>query len=116
MDPFDLRTYREESYRVSEAHASAIVELRMTGEEHARAEAKYHRVLAVAIAALIPEVGKTLAETQAKGTPEVQEAKISRDISAAYDRAAMERLRKLRDDRASLLTMGAWSRANEEQS
>ena len=107
---YDYGTFRRAAMAVSREHRKAISEAEMTGKALAVAEADYHRHLAGSVAWLKAEHGSTIAETLAKGQPEVKDAKEERDVAAAHDRAAMERIRLCRDDRAVLLTMGAWSR------
>lgn len=111
-EPYDYDQFRRKAQAVSAEHQQAIDASEQTGKDLAHAEAEYHKQLAIAVGRLKPQ-GATVAETLAKGCPEVVSAKESRDQCAAIDRAAMERIRLCRDDRAVLLTLGAWSRAAE---
>jgi len=98
---------------IGQEHRDAISESEDIGRLLAKADADYHRKLAVQVAMAKHEFGATVAETMAKGHSEVVEAKEQRDIAAARDRAIMERIRLSRDDRQALLSIAGWSRASE---
>lgn len=110
---YDFDEFRRLSQQVGKEHRDAIDAAEDSGRQLAKADAEYHRALAVEVAGCKQEFGATVAETMAKGSSRVREAKEARDAAAARDRAAMERIRLARDDRASLLTLGAWSKAQE---
>lgn len=109
-EPYDYASFRRMSMTVSRQHRTAISESARTGEDLARAEAAYHKALAIAVARLKPIHGSTIAETLAKGEDTVQEAKEDRDVCSAKDRAAMETIRLVRADRDAAQSMGYWSR------
>lgn len=111
---YSYTEFRRAALSMSKEHRGAVNESDEAGKALAAAEADYHRKLAVAVVRAKQEHGATVAETLAKGDEEVALAKDKRDAEAARDRAAMERVRLCRDDRAILLTMGAWSRASEQ--
>ena len=110
----DLEQVERAASTIANQHGNAIRESERTAAALARADATYHRALAVQVAMAKQEFGATISETMAKGSSEVTEAKEERDIAAAKDRAAMERIRLARDDRAALLKIADWSRANEQ--
>jgi predicted ATPase len=107
--PYDYAGFRRAAQTISREHRDAINAGERAGKALAVAESEYHKHLAITVSRLRPE-GATVAETLAKGEPMVRQAKEERDQAAAIDRAAMERIRLCRDDRAVLLAMGAWSR------
>jgi hypothetical protein len=109
-EPYDYPQFRRAAMTVSREHRKAITDAELAGKALAGAEGAYHKQLAVAVGTLKVAHGSTIAETLAKGVDSVKAAKEARDEAAARDRAAMERVRLCRDDRAVLLTMGAWSR------
>lgn len=109
-EPYDYSSFRHMSMTVSREHRATIAETEETGEGLAKAEAEYHKQLAIAVARLKPIHGATIAETLAKGEKPVVEAKEARDVAAAKDRAAMERVRLCRADRDAAQAMGYWSR------
>jgi hypothetical protein len=109
-EPYDYASFRRMSTTVSREHRATIAETEQTGEALAAAEADYHKQLAVVVARLKVVHGATIAETLAKGEDRVKEAKEARDIAAAKDRAAMERVRLCRADRDAAQAMGYWSR------
>lgn len=111
----DLKQAEQASRTIGGEHRQAIIDSEATARNLARAEADYHRALAVQTAMAKQEFGSaTMAETMAKGSSEVREAKEARDILAAQDRAAMERIRLARDDRQALISIMSWSRAREQ--
>lgn len=112
-EPYDYAAFRRAAMTVSREHRKAIGEAEAAGRALAAREAEYHRELALAVGAMKPLHGATIAETLAKGEGNVRTAKEARDAAGARERASMERVRLCRDDRAVLLTMGAWSRAAE---
>lgn len=109
-EPYDYSSFRRMSMTVSREHRATIAETEATGTSLAKAEAEYHKQLALAVARLKPDHGATVAETLAKGEKPVVKAKEDRDIAAAKDRAAMERVRLCRADRDAAQAMGYWSR------
>jgi hypothetical protein len=109
-NPYDFASYKRMTMSVSTEHRQAIMASESSGKALASAEAQYHKALAIAVGRLKAQHGSTIAETLAKGEETVTAAKEARDSAAAVDRAAMERVRLCRDDRAAALTMGAWSR------
>lgn len=109
-EPYDYASFRRAAMTVSREHRAAIAEAQGAGNTLAHAEGEYHRELAMAVGRLKGEHGATIAETLAKGESPVRQAKEARDAAGAREKAAMERIRLCRDDRAVLLTMGAWSR------
>ena len=109
-EPYDYSSFRRMSMTVSREHRAAIKTTENTGKALARAEAQYHKQLALAVSTLKAEHGATIAEALAKGESRVQIAKEARDCAAAEDRAAMETVRLCRHDRDAAQAMGFWSR------
>lgn len=109
----DLESFERSARTIGNEHRQAINDSEDVARELAKADADYHRALAVQIALAKHEFGATVAEALAKGHSEVVEAKERRDIATARDRATIERVRLARDDRQALLSIAAWSRANE---
>jgi hypothetical protein len=109
-EPYDYAGFRRMCMTISAQHRKAIADSRQTGVALARAEAEYHRQLAITIPRMKAEHGATGAEALAKGEPDVKAAKEARDIAAAVDRAAMETVRLVRSDRDAAQAMGYWSR------
>ena len=109
----DLEGLERSARDIAGEHRAAINESESIATKLAKADAVYHRELATQIALAKMEHGSTVAETLAKGTTEVTEAKEARDILTAKDRATMERIRLSRDDRQALLAIAGWSKANE---
>lgn len=109
----DLEQFEASAKTIGEEHRAAIRASETSGKELAHAERDYLAELVATIPAESQMWGKTLAENMAKGQLKVREKKAARDIAAAKDRAAMERVRLARDDRQALLAIAAWSRANE---
>jgi hypothetical protein len=110
----DLEQFEHNARTIGGEHRQAILDSETIARDLAKADADYHRSLAVQIAMAKQEFGATVAETIAKGHSEVVGAKERRDIAAARDRATMERIRLARDDRSALLSIAGWSRANED--
>src|SRR5437870_12966173 len=106
----DLEQFERAARTIGAEHRKAIQDSDDTARELAKADAAYHKHLAVAIATLRPE-GATVAESLAKGSDIVVEFREARDVAAARDRTALERVRLARDDRVTLLSIAAWSRA-----
>ena len=110
----DLHQFERSARTIGGEHRKAIDDSETSARDLSRAEGEYHKALAVETAMAKQEFGSaTMAETMAKGSPRVTNAKLERDVAAAKDRAAMERVRLSRDDRQALLSIAGWSRANE---
>lgn len=111
----DLTQLENASRTIGGEHRQAIIDSEDVARRLSKADAEYHRALAVQTAMAKQEYGSaTMAETMAKGSSEVREAKEARDVLVAQDRAAMERIRLARDDRSALLSIAGWSRAKEQ--
>jgi len=109
-EPYDYATFRRMCMTVSSQHRAAIANSTLTGEALSKAEADYHRQLAIEFGRLKPTHGAGGAEILAKGSDAVLQAKEGRDSAAARDRAAMETVRLCRADRDAAQAMGFWSR------
>lgn len=109
-EPYDYADYRRANLQATREHREALRELREAEKTAARSDANYHRELAIAVGQMKAEHGATVAETMAKGEAKVAEAREKRLADEALARAAMEKVRLCRDDRAALAAMGSWSR------
>lgn len=110
-EPYDYGQYRRMTMTISREHRKAIKAAKEAGNAVGVATSNYHRELALTIPRMKVEHGSaTLAEQLAKGEETVRQAKEQLIVAEANERAAMETVRMIRDDRSSALTMGAWSR------
>lgn len=109
-EPYDYADFRRANLQATREHRDALRELREAEKKSAKADADYHRELSKGVLKAKHEHGATVAETVAKGTDAVAAAREERLAAEALARAAMEKVRLCRDDRAALAAMGSWSR------
>lgn len=109
-EPYDFADYKRANMQASRDHRQALSDLREAEKTAAKADADYHRELAKAVLEAKAEHGSTVAETIAKGTEAVADAREARLAAEGLARAAMEKVRLTRDDRAALAAMGEWSK------
>ena len=110
---YDLDEFQMAARRIGLEHREAIQQCEDAGKRKASAERNYRALLARALTIIKSQHGATNAEKIAQGEKDVAEAKESVLIAEAEDRAAFQRVKLAEADRAVLLTMGSWSKSQE---
>src|SRR5437773_845416 len=82
-----LEQFERAARTIGAEHRKAIQDSEDIANELVKAEALYHRQLAVQIALARQEFGTTVAEKMAQGHAKVIEARATRSIAIARDRA-----------------------------
>lgn len=110
---YDLPQFRRAVMSQTREKRDALKAHETAVKSKAETEATYRKELAKAILVAKAEHGATVAESIAKGEPEVVEAREAMIAAEGLERSAYERLRLCSEDRASLHRLGEWSKDQE---
>lgn len=110
---YDLQTFRRSALTQSVATAELINAYEDRSREAAQADREYHRLLSVALLRAKKDHGATVAETVAKGSQDVLEARENKIASEGLQRAAWARIQAASEDRVSTHRQAEWGRDRE---
>ena len=110
---YDLEQARRAVMAQTREKREALAAYEQAVGAKATAQGEYHRIKALALLVAKEDHGATVAESVAKGEPEVVEARENMLAAEGLERAAQERLRLCSEDRASIHRLIEWSAQRE---
>ncbi len=106
-----LDDFRAQSRTIHKARDEARINYENHAAEAAQAESEYRKKLAGAFAEAKRFDGVTAAQAELEAHAEASETRLKRDLAQSLAKSALLRIEALEADRATLRSIGDWSRA-----